>query len=96
MATDLPLDEKHCDSPLLPLNWRRRGGCKILASLMRSSAMSPASLYMLADRPAMAVRSGPASTHRRTTKNKNQKAGRCKRRPSAHGAAKGRRAFGGR
>ena len=26
MATDLQLDEKHCDSPLLPLNQRRRGG----------------------------------------------------------------------
>jgi hypothetical protein len=25
VATDLPLDEKHCDSPLLPQNQRGRG-----------------------------------------------------------------------
>jgi hypothetical protein len=44
VATDLPLDEKHCGSPLLPLNWRRRGGCQMMASLVRSSAVSPATL----------------------------------------------------
>jgi hypothetical protein len=44
VATDLPLDEKHCDSPLLPQNQRGRGVCQMLASLVRSSAVSPTPL----------------------------------------------------
>jgi hypothetical protein len=35
VAADLPLDEKHCDSPLLPQNQRLRGVCQMLASLVR-------------------------------------------------------------
>ena len=44
MAADLPLDKKHCDSPLLPLNQRLRGVSQMKASLVRSRAVSPATL----------------------------------------------------
>lgn len=95
-AADLPLDGKRCHSPLLPHILRRDEEGQILASSISSSAMIPAWLRMLAEGLAVAVSPGPAGARRRTATHKIQIAAGSGERQSAHGAAKGRRACGGR